>query len=202
MQDSLSNLAAGMMILINRPYDVGDLVEIGGVFGKVENMSMVSTSMLTVDNQKLVVPNSKIWGDVIKNVTDQHIRRVDMVFGISYSDDIPQAERVLNEILDRARTGSGQTGADGAAAHPGRIVGGLHRASLGEDRGLLGRLLGRDPGGQDALRRRGDLHPVPAARRAPDPGRATAPAPVRRGAGDGRAHRRHGSGSAGREDEG
>ncbi len=99
MQDSLSNLAAGMMILINRPYDVGDLVEISGVFGVVEHMSMVSTSILTLDNQKLIVPNSKIWGDVIKNVTDQKIRRVDLVFGISYSDDIPHAEQVLNEIL-------------------------------------------------------------------------------------------------------
>ncbi|MEN8008187.1 MAG: mechanosensitive ion channel family protein [Candidatus Krumholzibacteriota bacterium] len=99
MQDSLSNLAAGMMILINRPYDVGDLVEISGVYGKVEQMSMVSTSVLTLDNQKLVVPNSRIWGDVIKNVTDQRVRRVDMTFGISYTDDIPHAEQVLTEIL-------------------------------------------------------------------------------------------------------
>ena len=99
MQDSLSNLAAGMMILINRPYDVGDMVEISGVFGKVDQMSMVSTSILTIDNQKLVVPNSRIWGDVIKNVTDQRVRRVDMTFGISYTDDIPHAEQVLNDIL-------------------------------------------------------------------------------------------------------
>jgi small conductance mechanosensitive channel len=63
-------------------------------------MSMVSTSVLTIDNQKLVVPNSKIWGDVIKNVTDQRLRRVDMTFGISYTDDIPHAEQVLMEILD------------------------------------------------------------------------------------------------------
>lgn len=101
MQDSLSNFAAGLMILFYRPYDVGDLVEISGVFGKVEHMSMVSTSVLTLDNQKLVVPNSKIWGDVIKNVTDQRVRRVDMTFGISYSDDIPHAEKVLNEILEK-----------------------------------------------------------------------------------------------------
>ena len=101
MQDSLSNLAAGMMILINRPYDVGDMVDIGGVFGKVEHMSMVSTSILTIDNQKLVVPNSKIWGDVIKNVTYQKVRRVDMTFGISYTDDIPHAEQVLKDILDK-----------------------------------------------------------------------------------------------------
>jgi small conductance mechanosensitive channel len=99
MQDSLSNFAAGLMILFYRPYDVGDVVEISGIFGKVEHMSLVSTSVLTLDNQKLVVPNSKIWGDVIKNVTDQRIRRVDMVFGISYSDDIPHAEQLLNAIL-------------------------------------------------------------------------------------------------------
>jgi len=63
-------------------------------------MSLVSTSILTFDNQKLVVPNSKIWGDVIKNVTDQHVRRVDMVFGIGYADDIPHAERILKEIVE------------------------------------------------------------------------------------------------------
>jgi small conductance mechanosensitive channel len=99
MQDSLSNFAAGLMILIYRPYDVGDQVEVVGVIGKVQHMSMVSTSVLTFDNQKLVVPNSKIWGDVIKNVTDQSLRRVDMTFGISYGDDVVRAEAVLADIL-------------------------------------------------------------------------------------------------------
>jgi small conductance mechanosensitive channel len=99
LQDSLGNFAAGVMILLYRPYDVGDLVDVGGVFGKVEKMSLVSTSLLTVDNQLFVVPNSKIWGDVIKNVTAQDIRRIDMVFGISYSDDIPKAESILEDIL-------------------------------------------------------------------------------------------------------
>jgi small-conductance mechanosensitive channel len=99
MQDSLSNFAAGLMILIYRPYDVGDQVEVVGVLGKVQHMSMVSTSVLTFDNQKLVIPNSKIWGDVIKNVTDQNVRRVDMTFGISYGDDVARAEAVLADIL-------------------------------------------------------------------------------------------------------
>ena len=62
-------------------------------------MSLVATTILTLDHQTLVIPNSKIWGDVIKNVTAQKERRIDMVFGISYSDDIPHAERVLGEIL-------------------------------------------------------------------------------------------------------
>jgi len=78
---------------------VGDVVEAGGVFGKVSHMSLVNTTILTFDNQTLVVPNTKIWGEVIKNVTSQHIRRVDLVFGISYSDDIPRTETLLKEIV-------------------------------------------------------------------------------------------------------
>ena len=99
LQDTLGNFAAGMMILLFRPYDVGDVVEAGGVFGKVSHMSLVNTTILTFDNQTLVMPNSKIWGDIIKNVTAQEKRRVDMTFGIGYGDDIPKAEKVLTEIV-------------------------------------------------------------------------------------------------------
>ena len=100
LQDSLSNFAAGMMILIYRPFDVGDLIDTGGISGKVSHMSLVNTTILTLDNQTILIPNNKIWGDVIKNVTAQTIRRVDMMFGISYSDDIPKTERILQEIID------------------------------------------------------------------------------------------------------
>jgi small conductance mechanosensitive channel len=100
LQDSLSNFAAGMMILMYRPFDVGDLIEAGGVYGKVSHMSLVNTTILTLDNQTIVVPNSKIWGDVVRNVTAQTMRRVDMVFGISYTDDILKTERVLQGIVD------------------------------------------------------------------------------------------------------
>jgi small conductance mechanosensitive channel len=99
LQDTLSNFAAGMMILIYRPFDVGDAVEAGGVMGKVKAMNLVSTTITTWDNQKLVVPNSKIWGDVIRNITAEPNRRVDMSFGISYSDDIDHAERILSDIV-------------------------------------------------------------------------------------------------------
>ena len=99
LQDTLSNFASGMMILIYRPFDVGDIIEAGGVTGKVSQMSLVSTTVLTFDNQKLVVPNNKIWGDVIRNVTSQRMRRIDMTFGIGYGDDIAHAERVLGEIV-------------------------------------------------------------------------------------------------------
>jgi small conductance mechanosensitive channel len=99
LQDSLSNFAAGMMIMIYRPFDVGDLVTAAGVTGKVKDLTLVSTVITTLDNQLLVVPNGKIWGDVINNVTGQTMRRVDMVFGIGYEDDIEKAQRIMEEIL-------------------------------------------------------------------------------------------------------
>ena len=98
LQDTLSNFASGMMILFYRPFDVDDLVEAGGVFGNVRRMTLVSTTILTLDYQTLIVPNNKIWGDVIKNVTAQRRRRVDLTFNISYTDDIDKAERLLIEI--------------------------------------------------------------------------------------------------------
>jgi small conductance mechanosensitive channel len=99
LQDSLSNFASGMMILMYRPFDVGDVVEAGGVRGRVSHMSLVNTTFMTLDNQKLVVPNNLIWQSVITNVTAQTTRRVDLVFGISYGDDIEKAEKVLHEIV-------------------------------------------------------------------------------------------------------
>jgi len=101
LQDTLANFASGIMILAYRPFDVEDLIECaGGVFGKVSQMSLVSTTILTIDNQTLIVPNGKIWGDVITNVTAQRVRRVDLVFGIGYADDIPKTEKVLTAILE------------------------------------------------------------------------------------------------------
>lgn len=100
LQDTLSNFASGMMILIYRPFDVGDLVEAGGVFGTVHRMSLVNSTILTLDNQTIVVPNNKIWGDVIRNVTEQTTRRVDITFGVSYTDDIPKTEEILAEIVN------------------------------------------------------------------------------------------------------
>jgi small conductance mechanosensitive channel len=97
LQDTLGNFASGAMILIYRPFDVDDYVEITGASGLVKRMNLVSTTITTFDNQTLVVPNSKIWGDVIKNVTQQKVRRVDLEFGIGYEDDIPKAERILAE---------------------------------------------------------------------------------------------------------
>ena len=84
LQGTLSNFASGVMILLYRPYDIGDAVQVSGVSGSVDAMTLVSTTIRSWDNQRVVVPNNKIWGDVITNITGNDTRRVDMVFGISY----------------------------------------------------------------------------------------------------------------------
>jgi small conductance mechanosensitive channel len=101
LQDTLSNFASGMMILIYRPFDVGNLINAAGVTGRVSHMSLVSTTIKTLDNQRLIVPNNKIWGDTINNITAEHQRRVDMTFGISYSDNIEHAETILKSIVEQ-----------------------------------------------------------------------------------------------------
>jgi small conductance mechanosensitive channel len=101
LQDTLSNFASGMMILIYRPFDVGDLINAANVTGRVSHMSLVSTTIKTLDNQRLIVPNNKIWGDTINNITAEHQRRVDMTFGISYSDNVEHAETILKNIVEQ-----------------------------------------------------------------------------------------------------
>lgn len=99
LQDTLSNFANGIMLLIYRPFDVGDAVEIGGVKGKVDSVSLVSTTILTFDNQKVLVPNKKVWGEVITNITGMTTRRVDMAFGIGYSDDMDKAQKIIERVI-------------------------------------------------------------------------------------------------------
>ena len=98
LQDTLSNFASGMLILVYRPFDVGDFVTAGGVTGKVSHMSLVNTTFKTIDNQVLVVPNNLIWSGVVTNVTAQKLRRVDLMFGVAYSDDVEKVEEILADI--------------------------------------------------------------------------------------------------------
>ena len=100
LQDTLSNFASGVMILIYRPFDVGDAIEAGGVSGNVKKMSLVSTMITTFDNQRVIVPNNKIWGDIIRNINAEKIRRIDLLFGIGYDDNVDEAEKILHEIVD------------------------------------------------------------------------------------------------------
>lgn len=98
MQDTLSNLASGLMIMINHPFDEGDYISAGGTAGTVKSVSIVSTTITTPDNQVIVIPNSKVWGDVITNATASDRRRVDLVFGIDYDDDADKAMAVILEV--------------------------------------------------------------------------------------------------------
>ena len=99
MQETLGNLASGLMIMINKPFDVGDLIDTNGILGQVEAVSIVSTQVRTFDNQVVILPNSSVWGSIITNVTVSPTRRVDMVFGIGYGDDMDQAEAILRRLV-------------------------------------------------------------------------------------------------------
>jgi len=99
LQDTLGNFASGWMILIYRPYDVDDHVIAGGVEGIVKRMNMVSTTIATFDNQRLVIPNSKIWGDVITNLTANRTRRVTIPVSVSFGEDLDRVEKVLREEI-------------------------------------------------------------------------------------------------------
>jgi len=99
LQGTLSNFASGLMIMLYRPYDIGDVVDVAGIIGTVESMTLVSTSIVTADNRLMVVPNNSIWGNIITNVTHSDTRRVDMTFGIGYDDNIEQAQKVMEQIL-------------------------------------------------------------------------------------------------------
>lgn len=100
LQNSLSNFASGILMLLYRPFDIGDLVNVAGVLGKVESMNLLSTQLRTPDNQLIIVPNNAVWGDVITNVTGITERRVDLMFGIGYSDDIDKAQKILEDIVN------------------------------------------------------------------------------------------------------
>ena len=99
LQNSLSNFASGILMLIYRPFDTGDVINVAGTLGKVESMNLLSTQLRTPDNQLVIVPNNSVWGDVITNITGITQRRVDMVFGIGYNDDIDKTQRILEEIV-------------------------------------------------------------------------------------------------------
>ena len=165
LQETLANFAAGLMILIYQPYDLGDFITAGGETGKVVAMNLVSTVLTSPDNQRIIVPNGKIWGGTITNVTGSDTRRVDMTFGIGYDDDVDQARAILEEIVLRARQGAERPGAGHPSPRARGQLGELHRAPVVQDLRLLGGLLGRHPQGEEALRQGRLLDPVPADRR-------------------------------------
>ncbi|MCH9650075.1 MAG: mechanosensitive ion channel [Deltaproteobacteria bacterium] len=99
LQGSLGNFASGVMIIALRPFKVGDLVEVAGAEGVVDDISVFATRLVTKDNRVLLVPNGSITDGTITNYTAEEIRRVDMVFGIGYGDDIKKAKDVFWRVL-------------------------------------------------------------------------------------------------------
>jgi small conductance mechanosensitive channel len=99
LKDSLANFASGVMLILFRPFKVGDFVEVAGVSGSVQEITIFNTILHTPDNQLMIIPNSKIYSDTITNVNANPTRRVDLVIGISYDDDIKAAHQLLKDIV-------------------------------------------------------------------------------------------------------
>lgn len=100
LQSTLQNLAAGVMLIVFRPFKDGDFIEAAGVLGTVEKIQIFNTIMRTADNREIIVPNGSIFGGTITNYSARDTRRVDMVFGIGYGDDIRKAKDIIQNILD------------------------------------------------------------------------------------------------------
>ncbi len=98
-QESLGNLASGLMIALNEPFKVGDFVEIAGLQGSVVEMNIMATTLTTGDNKKIVVPNKSVWGGPIVNYSAMATRRVDVQVGIAYGEDIGRALDVIRETV-------------------------------------------------------------------------------------------------------
>lgn len=100
LQDSLKNFAAGVMLILFRPFKEGDFVEVGGSMGIIENIQIMSTIMRSGDNKEITIPNAAIYGNTMTNYSARPTRRVDMVFGISYDADLKLAKDILIQLVN------------------------------------------------------------------------------------------------------
>lgn len=100
LQGAMSNMAAGVMLMLFRPYKVGDFVDVAGKFGNVGEISLFTTELQTFDNQHIIIPNGKIWGEQIVNHSHHPVRGVEMKFNVAYSDDTDKARKIIMDVLD------------------------------------------------------------------------------------------------------
>ena len=98
LQGTLGNVAAGIMLMLFRPYKLGDYVEVTGQEGVVDDINIFTTNLATVDNVKVIIANGEAWGSTIKNFTSLGLRRVDVDYGIHYDDDIDKAIKIINDV--------------------------------------------------------------------------------------------------------
>lgn len=101
LQGSLANFAAGVLMILFRPFKVGDYIEAGGTAGTVEEIQIFSTIFNTPDNKVIIVPNARITGDNIVNYSAKETRRMDLVFGVGYGDDLQKVKDILQDILQK-----------------------------------------------------------------------------------------------------
>ncbi len=99
LQGTLTNFASGVMLLIFRPFRMGDFVEVAGVAGSVAEIGLFSTTLNTPDNVRIIVPNSSVYGTTIKNYAANDTRRIDLVMGVSYDDDLSLAQETIEQVL-------------------------------------------------------------------------------------------------------
>jgi len=99
MQGALSSIAAGVMLVIFRPFKIGDFVEVDGLMGTVKDISIVATELATLDNLQVIVPNSSVWGSPITNYSVYPTRRAEWLFGVSYAADLKKAEEIIRETI-------------------------------------------------------------------------------------------------------
>ena len=117
LQGTLSNVAAGVLLLVLRPYKVGDVIDVGGASGTVQRLDLFTTQMSNANNHKIVVPNSRVLNEVIVNLTGQRTRRIEILFTVGYGEDLTQARQVLagvaeahEKVLDDPAPWTGVTG--------------------------------------------------------------------------------------------
>lgn len=99
LQDTMKNIASGVMIIINKPFKSGDYIEFEGLEGTVQKILITNTYLLTIDNKEVIIPNSRLTSNSLTNYTAQEMRRLDLTYQIAYSDNIKTAKRVLSDII-------------------------------------------------------------------------------------------------------
>ena len=174
LQGSLANFAGGVLVLMFRPYKVGDFIDAQGVMGTVHEIQIFNTILKTPDNKVIIVPNGAISNGIITNFSMEATRRVDFVFGIGYSDDIAKAKGHHRTAGQRRQPGAERSGTADRGFRTGRQLGEHHHPGLGQCRRLLGPVLRSHRESEADLRSGRYLHPVPAARRSRHPGKRLA----------------------------
>lgn len=100
LQDTMKNIASGVMIIINKPFKAGEYIEFEGLEGTVQKILITNTYLLTIDNKEVIIPNSRLTSNNLVNYTAQEMRRIDLVYQISYSDNIQTAKKLIYDIIE------------------------------------------------------------------------------------------------------